>query len=74
MEVGELETALQSKPSIKIRLKTTASKCHQKIPLLRLLPGPAVAIILFLAFVNILVWAAARLINNFGTKSGETFL
>jgi len=74
MDVGEPETALQSKPSLKTRLKIAASKCHQKIPLLRLLPGPAVAIILFVACVNIVVWAVCGIVLSFNTGLATTAL
>lgn len=42
-----------------------ASRYHAKIPLLRRLPGPALAIVLLLVVVNLLVWTVCGIILAF---------
>ena len=49
--------------SIRFRAETF----HEKIPLLRRLPGPAIAIILLIAAVNVLVWVACGIVLSFHT-------
>ncbi|KAK6438816.1 Mitochondrial beta-keto-acyl synthase [Oleoguttula sp. CCFEE 5521] len=47
------------------RVRAKAGDYHDKIPFLRKLPGAALAIILFLALVNILVWLACGIVLHF---------
>lgn len=44
------------------RVQKKAGAYHDRIPYLRKLPGPALAIILFLVFINILVWIAIAIV------------
>ncbi|EMC98849.1 hypothetical protein BAUCODRAFT_41374, partial [Baudoinia panamericana UAMH 10762] len=47
------------------KLRSTAKACHNRIPLIKLLPAKAVAIILLLAIVNVLVWVACGIVLHF---------
>lgn len=42
-----------------------ASRTHRRLPGLKKLPFPAVAIISFLIFVNIVVWVAAGVVLHY---------
>ncbi|KAH7125493.1 high-affinity nickel transport protein-like protein [Dendryphion nanum] len=51
----------------KFKLFSKASTYHSRIPYLRKLPFPAIAIILTLILVNVLVWAAVGAVLHFHT-------
>ncbi|KAL1588895.1 hypothetical protein WHR41_02667 [Cladosporium halotolerans] len=61
-----------TKPPIVHRMRKKASACHERIPYLRRLPGPAIAIVLLLVFVNILVWIACGIVLHFHTSLVST--
>ncbi|KAM0716709.1 hypothetical protein Q7P37_008154 [Cladosporium fusiforme] len=54
------------------RMRKHASSYHERIPYLRRLPGPAIAIILFLVLVNLLVWIACAIVLHFHTSLVST--
>ncbi|OQO11044.1 hypothetical protein B0A48_05299 [Cryoendolithus antarcticus] len=47
------------------RVRRKAGAYHDKIPFLRKLPGPALAIILLLVVINLLVWVACGIVLHF---------
>lgn len=49
------------------KLKAKAEYYHEKIPFIRQLPGPAIAIILFIATINVVVWVACGIVLSFHT-------
>lgn len=52
-------------PSWLQAVTTKASNAHARLPGLKKLPLPAVAIISFLIFVNIVVWIAAGIVLHY---------
>ena len=55
-----------------IKFRSKADRFHQSTPCLRRLPGPAVAIILLIAAVNVVVWAACGVVLAFHTGLATT--
>jgi high-affinity nickel-transport protein len=53
---------LDSKPSLLRNVSAKASRFHARVPYLKRLPFPAIAIILTLIIVNLVVWAAVGII------------
>lgn len=53
-------------------MRKKATAYHESIPYLRRLPGPAIAIILFLVLVNLLVWVACAIVLHFHTSLVST--
>lgn len=54
------------------RMRKKAVAYHEQIPYLRRLPGSAIAIILFLVFVNLIVWIACAIVLHFHTSLVST--
>ena len=52
-----LENDVEARPLLR-KLKTKAVQYHERIPWIRRLPGPAVAIVLLLVFAQLVVWIA----------------
>jgi high-affinity nickel-transport protein len=50
------------KNAIYLRLKNRSEHYHAKIPVLKRLPFPSIAIIALLVFVNILVWIVVGIV------------
>jgi high-affinity nickel-transport protein len=50
------------KDAIYLRLKNRSEHYHAKIPVLKRLPFPSIAIIALLVFVNILVWIVVGIV------------
>ncbi len=50
------------------RLKRRAEAYHQRIPYLKRLPGRAIGIIVLIAAINLLVWAACGIVLSFHPK------
>ncbi|KAF1997091.1 high affinity nickel transport protein nic1 [Amniculicola lignicola CBS 123094] len=61
------ETDIDSKPSVFRDFSNKASGYHSRVPYLSKLPFKAVAIIVTIAVVNILVWAAVGAVLHFHT-------
>lgn len=53
------------RPALFYKIRSKAEACHQKTPLLRALPGSAIAVVLLIAAVNILVWTACGIVLAF---------
>jgi high-affinity nickel-transport protein len=53
-------------------MRKKAVAYHEQIPYLRRLPGSAIAIILFLVFVNLIVWIACAIVLHFHTSLVST--
>lgn len=49
------------------KMKRKAGHLHEQIPWIRLLPGPAIAIVLLLAIVQVIVWIAVGIVLHFHT-------
>ena len=58
---------LETRHTLFYKIQLTAESYHEKIPFLRRLPGPAIAIILFVTAVNLLVWVACGVVLAFHT-------
>ncbi|KAF2150677.1 high-affinity nickel transport protein-like protein [Myriangium duriaei CBS 260.36] len=56
---------LTSKPTLVKKLLAKSRPYHARIPFLRALPLPAVAIVLFVALVNAVIWAVAGVVLHF---------
>ncbi|GAB1727322.1 hypothetical protein NU195Hw_g7766t1 [Hortaea werneckii] len=61
-----MATPEEERPLLK-KLQSQASWCHQQVPWIRRLPGKALAIVLFLAAVNVVVWIACGVVLHFHT-------
>ena len=67
MNSNRLHGAPESNAPRFSKLRAKAENYHEKIPFLRRLPGPAIAIIVLLVVVNILVWIACGIVLSFHT-------
>lgn len=54
------------------RFRSKAESYHQSIPYLRLLPGPAVAIVVLLATVNAVIWVAIAIVLRYHAALAAT--
>lgn len=54
------------------RMKKRAGQYHERIPWIRRLPGPAIAIMMLLAVVQIIVWIAVGVVLHFHTSLVST--
>ena len=54
------------------RMRKKATGYHEKIPYLRKLPGPALAIVLFLVSINLVIWTACAIVLHFHTSLVST--
>ncbi|KAF7194527.1 High-affinity nickel transport protein nic1 [Pseudocercospora fuligena] len=61
-----MESSTLKSPLLR-KLQSQADAYHQRIPWIRKLPGPAIAIILLLVFVQIIVWIAVGIVLHFHT-------
>jgi high-affinity nickel-transport protein len=48
--------------AIYLRLKNKGKQCHAKIPVLKRLPFPSIAIVSLLVVINLLVWIAVGIV------------
>jgi high-affinity nickel-transport protein len=62
----------ESRQPLLHRMRKKAVAYHEQIPYLRRLPGSAIAIILFLVFVNLIVWIACAIVLHFHTSLVST--
>ena len=67
MESGEPPTEPGNRPNTLKKLRAKAELYHERLPFIRRLPGPAIAIILLIAVVNLLVWTASGIVLSFHT-------
>ncbi|KAK3702204.1 hypothetical protein LTR37_015036 [Vermiconidia calcicola] len=65
MDLDGRSNALRHNSPLFTKWRSKAENYHEKIPYLRSLPGPAIAIILFVAAVNVLVWVACGIVLSF---------
>ncbi|KAF2718070.1 high affinity nickel transport protein nic1 [Polychaeton citri CBS 116435] len=66
-----MATNLGSPQNAKALLHQIISKAegyHERVPFFRRLPGPAIAIVLLLVFVNLVVWTACAIVLHYNTR------
>ncbi|ODH46643.1 hypothetical protein GX48_07253 [Paracoccidioides brasiliensis] len=71
-EVGEEEESGDNELSLKSSLLRKARRSHRRVPGLRKIPLPALAIILLIAGVNAMVWVAVGIVLSFNSSLVST--
>lgn len=66
-----MEAEMERQPIV-ARITKKAGQYHERIPWIRRLPGPAIAIILLLVVVQIVVWIAVGIVLHFHTALVST--
>lgn len=61
-----MESDIERRPML-AKIKNKAEHIQEQIPWIRRLPGPAIAIVLLLIFVQIIVWIAVGIVLHFHT-------